>query len=73
MKAQALTIADRQIVPIIERTAWLSHRGGWYMTRVCSLRIEENGIVYDYPLIPFSPDQNDHQDNPSGKADPKTS
>ena len=65
MTAQSVTIADRQIIPVLERTAWLTPHGGWYMTRVCSLRIEENKTVYNYPLIPVSSEQNDQPDETS--------
>lgn len=69
--AQPVTIADRQIVPILDRTAWLTHHGGWYTARVCSIRIEENGKVYEYPLIPSLPDQNTEGEDISGKTDSK--
>ena len=67
--AKSITIANRQIVPVLERTAWLTPHGGWYMTQVCSLRIKENQTVYDYPLILSSPDPNHKPDNQSGTKD----
>jgi hypothetical protein len=59
--AQPISLTNRHLVPVVERTAWLTPQGGWYMTRVCSLRIEENGTVYTYQLLPASPTQNDHE------------
>jgi len=67
--AQPVTLTGRQIIPILERTARLASHGGWYMTRVCSIRIEENGKIYDYPLIPSSPDQEVQNIDVSGNAD----
>ncbi|GEM_PF-1576098 len=67
--AQPINLTGRQVVPVLERTAWLTPQGGWYMTRVCSIRIEENGKIYDYPLIPSSPDQEVQNIDVSGNAD----